>query len=152
MSIIINDIDNFVHGQKQGRIGMYNDVNILARSGKIQSLITELFKMGFSVYLTSDHGNTLCTGLGVVKGTGVEIETKSKRMLIFKEFAKNSEVIEKYDLIEFPGYYLDKQYEYYICNTGTSFDTKGSVVMTHGGISIDEVIIPFIKVKVVQNG
>lgn len=152
LSIILNDIDNLVHSQMQGRIGMYNDMHLLAKSGKIQNLISKLYKMGFSIYLTSDHGNTLCTGLGVVKGTGVEIETKSKRMLIFKDFANNSEMIDNYNLIEYPGYYLDKQYRYYVCNTGTSFDIKDSVVMTHGGISIDEVIVPFIKVKVVQNG
>ena len=150
LSIILNDIDDLVHGQLQGRIGMYNDVHLLARSGKIQKLIKKLFEMGFSIYLTSDHGNTLCKGLGLVKGTGVEIETKSKRMLIFKGFANNREVVDKYDLIEYPGYYLDKQYKYYTCNTGTSFDTKDSLVMTHGGISIDEVIVPFIKVKAVQ--
>lgn len=152
LSIILNDIDDIVHGQIQGRIGMYNDIHLLAITGKIQDLIKRLYKMGFNIYLTSDHGNTICIGLGLVKGTGVEVETKSKRMLIFKGFANCSEMIDKYNLIEYPGYYLDKRYKYYICNTGTSFDKKDSVVMTHGGISIDEVIVPFIKVKAVQNG
>ena len=152
LSIIVNDIDDLVHGQIQGRFGMYSDINLLAKSGKIQRLIKNLYKQGFSIYLTSDHGNTLCTGLGSVKGTGVEVETKSRRMLILKDFAKSNDLIEKYDLIEYPGYYLDKQYQYYICNNGTSFDVKDSVVMTHGGISIDEVIVPFIKIKAVHNG
>ncbi|MBS4024832.1 MAG: PglZ domain-containing protein [Clostridia bacterium] len=152
LSIILNDIDDLVHGQLQGRIGMFNDINYHAKSGKIQNLINWLYKKGFHVYLTSDHGNTLCKGLGLVKGTGVEVETKSKRMIILKDFANSKELIEKYNLIEYPGYYLDKQYEYLICNTGTSFDTKNSMVMTHGGISIDEVIVPFIKVKAVHDG
>lgn len=152
LSIILNDIDDLVHGQLQGRIGMYNDMKFLAKSGKIQSLISRLYKMGFNVYLTSDHGNTLCTGLGVVKGTGVEVETKSKRMFVLKDFAKSIDLIKKYNLIEYPGYYLDKQYEYLICNTGTSFDIKNSKVMTHGGISIDEVIVPFIKIEEVHYG
>lgn len=152
LSIILNDIDDMVHGQTQGRIGMYDDIHLLAQTGKLQSLIKKLYEMGFSIYLTSDHGNTLCTGLGVVKGTGIEIETKSKRMLILKDFASAGELQDKYNLIEYPGYYLDKQYKYYICNTGNSFDTKDSVVMTHGGISIDEVIVPFIKIKVVHDG
>lgn len=150
LSVILNDIDDMVHGQLQGRIGMYNDVKLFAKSGKIQQLISKLYKKGFSVFLTSDHGNTLCTGHGVVKGTGVEVETKSKRMLILKDFANRKDLIENYNLIEYPGFYLDKQYEYLICNTGTSFDTKNAKVMTHGGISIDEVIVPFIKVKAVH--
>lgn len=152
LCLIINDIDDLVHGQTQGRIGMYNDIKLLGKSGKLQSLIKRLFSEGFSVYLTSDHGNTLCRGLGMVKGTGVEVETRSKRMLILKDFAQSESVIASYNLIEYPGYYLKKQYKYYICSTGTSFDQKDSMIMTHGGISIDEVIVPFIKIKAVQNG
>lgn len=152
LSIILNDIDSLVHGQQQGRIGMYNDVNFFAQSGKLQKLIMKLYKEGFNIYLVSDHGNTFCKGMGIVKGIGVEVETKSKRMIILKDFAESRELIQKYNLIEYPGYYLDKQYQYLICNTGTSFDTKDSMVMTHGGISIDEVIVPFIKVKAVYYG
>lgn len=59
LSIILNDIDDLVHGQMQGRTGMFNDIHLLARSGKIQKLVNKLYKMGFNIYLTSDHGNTL---------------------------------------------------------------------------------------------
>jgi len=152
LSIIINDIDDLVHGQTQGRMGMYNNINLLAKSGKLQNLIKRLSVEGFSIYLTSDHGNTQCTGLGMAKGIGIEVETRSKRMLILKDFAKSDELIASHNLIEYPGYYLKKQYKYYICDNGTSFDTKDSMVMTHGGISIDEVIVPFIYIKAVQNG
>ena len=153
LCVIINDIDNLVHGQTQGRAGMYNDVTLLAQSGKLQKLITKLFADGFTVYLTSDHGNTLCTGLGAPHGMGVEVETKSKRMLVLRDFADGAELKEKYSLTEYPGFYLEKnQYKYLICDTGSSFDIKGSEVMTHGGMSIDEVIVPFIKIKAVQNG
>lgn len=57
-AIIINDIDDLVHGQKQGRVGMYNDVSLLAKSGKLQTLIQDLYSQGFNIYITSDHGNT----------------------------------------------------------------------------------------------
>ena len=36
-------------------------------------------------------------------------------------------------------------------DSGESFDAKGDEVMSHGGITIDEVIIPFIKIKAVDN-
>ena len=38
-----------------------------------------------------------------------------------------------------------------ICNIGKSFDAKGTEVMTHGGITLDEVIVPFIRIKAVDN-
>ena len=40
-----------------------------------------------------------------------------------------------------------KAYEYLICDAGTSLDVSGEQVMTHGGMTIDEVVVPFIKIK-----
>jgi hypothetical protein len=54
-------------------------------------------------------------------------------------------------LIEYPKYYLPKEYDYLICNVGESLDIKGEAVMTHGGMSLDEVVVPFIKIKAVRN-
>ena len=148
LAVIINEIDDIVHGQKQGRSGMYNDITLMAKSGRLQTLIRSLHKAGFTVYLTSDHGNTPCKGVGSIR-TGIEVETKAKRMFILKDFAETSSEISK-NTIEYPGYYLDKNYKYLICKTGVSFDSKNSDVMTHGGITIDEVIVPFIKIKAVK--
>lgn len=147
--IIINDIDDIVHGQQQGRLGMYSDITLLAKSGKLQALIRSLHTAGFTVYLTSDHGNTLCYGIGALRNSGVEVETRSKRMLILKKFADvSSEVAE--NTVEYPGYYLNKSFRYLVCETGVSFESKNNQVMTHGGITIDEVIVPFVKIKAVD--
>lgn len=149
LAVIINDIDDIVHGQQQGRPGMFNDITLLAKTGRLQALIRSLYNAGFTVYLTADHGNTLCRGIGALRNVGVEVETKSKRMVILKDFADiSNEVIE--NTVEYPAYYLDKDFRYLICNTGVSFDSKNKQVMTHGGITIDEVIVPFVKIKAVD--
>lgn len=149
LAVIINDIDDIVHGQRQGRPGMFNDITMLAKTGRIQALIRSLYTAGFTVYMTADHGNTLCRGIGPLRHAGVEVETKAKRMLILKDFADVSdEVIE--NTVEYPAYYLDKNFRYLICKTGVSFDNKNNQVMTHGGITIDEVIVPFVKIKAVE--
>lgn len=152
-AVIINDVDDMVHGQQQGRVGMYNDITVLANQGKLHALVKRLLKRGFDVYISADHGNTPCTGIGRLRGTGVEVETKSHRMLVLQSFADKNALIQKYSLIDYPKYYLNKKYDYLICNVGDSFDTKGEEVMTHGGISIDEIIVPFITIKAgIQNG
>lgn len=145
-AIIINDIDDIVHGQKQGRMGMYNDVTLWAKQGKIQKLLHSLLGKGFRVYMTADHGNTHCIGQGNLKKIGVETETKSKRMLVLKDFADISEELKE-RTFEYPGYYMDKSYQYRICNGRTSFDNKNEDVMTHGGITLEEVIVPFVEVR-----
>ena len=150
-AVIINDIDDMVHGQQQGRIGMFNDISVLAKQGELIKITKRMLKAGFDVYITADHGNTPCVGMGKLMKTGVEVETKSRRMLVLKDFADKEAILSKYSLIEYPKYYLSKEYDYLICGIGSSFDSKGEKVMSHGGISIDEVIVPFIQIKAVDN-
>lgn len=149
-AVIINDVDNMVHAQHQGRLGMLNDIGVLSDQHKLADMTKRFLSGGFDVYITADHGNTPCTGLGKLMGTGVETETKSRRMLVLQNFADKAGLMQKYGLIEYPKYYLNKAFDYLICNVGDSFDAKGEEVMTHGGISIDEVIVPFIKIKAVK--
>ncbi|MDR1834703.1 MAG: PglZ domain-containing protein [Fusobacteriaceae bacterium] len=143
LTIILNDIDDIVHGQRQGRVGMTNDMEILGKSRKIQNLITRLMKSGFTVWMTADHGNTFCKGIGNLR-KGVAVRTKGNRMIILKDYAGESELIRE-NTIKYPGWYSDEKYQYFICKTGLSFDNKDEEVMTHGGVSIEEVIVPFIK-------
>ena len=150
-AVIINDIDDMVHGQKQGRIGMFNDVGVMEKQRKLADMTRRFLKAGFDVYITADHGNTTRKGMGKLMGTGVETETKSRCMLVLKDFADKDGLKGKYGLLEFPKTYLPKEYDYLICDVGDSFDTKGEDVMSHGGISIDEGIVPFIKIKAVEN-
>lgn len=151
-AIIINDVDDMVHGQLQGRLGMYNDIKVLADQHRLVDTVKRMLAQGFDVYISADHGNTPCTGMGKMMKTGVETETKSRRMIVLKDFANKDSLFEKYEnIIEYPGYYLDKQFDYLICGVGESFDAKGDEVMSHGGITIDEVIVPFIKIKAVDN-
>lgn len=145
-AIIINDVDDMVHAQKQGRTGMFNDIKLLAIQKKLAQTVKRLREDGFDVYITSDHGNTPCTGTGKLVGTGLEMETKSHRMLVLQNFADKRSIQSKYNLIDYPKYYLNKNFDYLICDEGNSFDAKGEKVMTHGGISIDEVIVPFVKI------
>ena len=145
-AIIVNDIDDMVHGQQQGRMGMYNDVTLWAQEGKLQNLLHRLLNKGFRVYLTADHGNTHCVGKGNIKKFGVETETKSKRMVVLKDFANVSEELEE-RTFEYPGFYMNKNYQYRICKGRTSFDNKDEDVMTHGGITLEEVIVPFVEVR-----
>lgn len=150
-AVIINDVDYIIHGQKQGRIGMFNDITVLYKQGRLIELTNRLLKAGFDVYISSDHGNTPCVGMGKLVKTGVEVETKSRRMLVLKDFADKDALLDHYGVFAYPKYYLNKDFDYLICDIGHSFDAKGEKVMNHGGITIDEVIVPFIKIKAVDN-
>ena len=150
-AVIINDIDDIVHGQKLGRTGMYHEIKILADQAKLATMVKRFLSAGFDVYISADHGNTTRKGMGKVLSTGVETETKSKCLLVLKDFADKDGIKTSKHLLEFPKYYLPKTYDYLICDVGESFDAKDEEVMSHGGISIDECIVPFIQIKAEEN-
>ena len=146
-AFVILDVDERVHGQFGGRAGMLADMELLRDGGKLAALVKRLTAAGLDVYITADHGNTPCVGHGRVTGTGVETETKGKRMYVANDLADVTELSEKYGLIECPGGFLPQGLRYYVCPTGVSFDNPGENVMSHGGMSIDEVIVPFITIR-----
>ncbi|MCB2286899.1 BREX-3 system phosphatase PglZ [Clostridium algidicarnis] len=151
IGIVINDIDDLVHNQLQGYNGMYRDIEYLAKEKQVQKLIKKLYDSEFEIYITSDHGNTKANGIGKVRGAGIEVETKSQRVVIYKDFASEEDVKKEFNLIEYPGYYLPKDNKYLICEDGEAFALKGEEIVSHGGISIDEVIVPFITIKGVKH-
>jgi len=150
--MILNNVDNMIHSQTQGKKGLLSDLKILNESGALSILIKRLLSQGFKVYMSSDHGNTQAYGLGKLIGTGVEVETRSSRMLILKDIVSESGIVSKYELTKYPGYFLDKNFNYYLSKYGESMDIKGSTMLCHGGASIEEVIVPFIRIKERRNG
>ena len=82
----------------------------LEQAGEIvRIVVANLIADGFDVYISADHGNTACVGLGRIMGSGVEVETKSHKMVVLKDFADKESLIQKYGLIEYPKYYLPKE-------------------------------------------
>lgn len=146
MCIIINDIDDFIHSQQRGQKGMFDDVSSLAKTGHIRNLISKLYKDGFTVYISSDHGNTESICIGNKQSTGIEMESKCQKAIVYKKFADYKDTKEKFNLFEFEGTYLPKDYLYLLCEDNQAFGNKGKEIMTHGGITLEEVIVPFIEI------
>jgi predicted DNA-binding protein (MmcQ/YjbR family) len=148
-AIILNDIDDIMHGQQQGDVGMGQDVRLMAQQGKLQQLIRRLLSQNFVVYMTSDHGHISSEGNGITKRFGLETEAKALRVIVLKDFAEASDEIKEAARL-FPGTYLDKSFQYYIAKDNKAFAALDRKLVTHGGISLEEVIVPFIKIEGVK--
>lgn len=145
--IIINTIDDIMHGQMQGQEGMYRDIASWAGQGELQGLIQRLLAQGFQVYITSDHGNIEAVGQGRPPNEGVLTEITGLRARIYQDFAQTDKLKANFQVMEYPGIYLPKEYRYILCDGYSAFATEGENVICHGGMNIEEVIVPFIKVK-----
>lgn len=145
--IIINHVDDTMHGQVFGSEGMNLNVSLFAKRGELKSLINRLIKDGFDIFLTSDHGNIEAVGIGKITKEGLNTESTSQRARAYKGFADTDKINHLEGVFQYPGYYLPKENKYYICEGNYAFADKGKTIVCHGGMSLEEVIVPFIEIR-----
>jgi len=145
--IVVNTIDNIMHGQIQGQSGMFRDTVSWSKSGELQALILRLLERDMRVFITSDHGNMEAIGQGRPSGEGILTEVAGQRCRIYQEFADTAYIESTFRTIPFPAVYLPKDFQYILSEEGLSFQARGKTAICHGGMSLEEVIVPFIQVK-----
>ena len=144
---VINTIDNIMHGMQLGEEGMHNQIEQWSKMGFLNQMITYLLKNNYDVWITSDHGNIESTGIGnPLEGSISKI--KGERVRIFKDPVLRNEVAKKYEsAIEWNTPGLPENYYPLFASKKSSFAKAGIKSISHGGISIDETIVPFISVS-----
>jgi PglZ domain len=140
LAIVINDIDEMLHGSIMGNTQLFHAVEKWVTKGNIIALIQKLKADGYTIYLSADHGNVEARGMGnltLQEKTGNL--SRSKRHIHFsnailaKNFAKkySSEKIGQLD----NSLYL---------RHSDAFTLSEQTVVTHGGSHFWEIIVPFI--------
>jgi hypothetical protein len=149
--LIINKVDDIMHGMELGNTGMHNQIELYGKSGFLESLIESLLQYNFEITITSDHGNIECIGIGNPK-EGSIAEIKGERARIYQNKLLLDSVLK-----DFPGSFawkpvsLPQNYYPLLSKSNASFAIKGKKSVSHGGISLQETIVPFIKVDKEMN-
>lgn len=101
----------------------------------------------FSVFIASDHGHVEATGFGQ-PSEGLLAQTRGKRARIYLDRLAALRVQDAFaDTILWNNdSLLLEEMSALMPAKREAFATSGEVVVTHGGISIDEVIVPFIQI------
>jgi hypothetical protein len=145
LGLVINTVDDIMHGMMLGTVGMHQSVKLWAEQGYLAGLIQRLQNAGFVVYLTSDHGNIEATGRGKL-WEGSLVETRGERARtydsdLFREQAKR----ECPEAITWPGAGLPQETKVLLANGRDAFVLKGEKLVAHGGISLEEAVVPFVR-------
>lgn len=145
VGIIFSFIDEFVHGKNMNKSLVIALMEKYLVQTKLDNLIKSLLDKGFSVYLSSDHGNVFATGNGKRPPKNL-FNSRSRRYLkseyknIIEEYlTEDSFSLQLKDM-------LDDDY-LLLLNGDSMFNSNGHSGLTHGGSSIEEVVIPFIEVN-----
>jgi hypothetical protein len=143
LGIIINTVDELMHGMVLGDKGMYNQISQWISEGRLIDTLKKLLAKNYQVFITSDHGN-IETTKNISISDGILASSKGERVRIYSNksllpIVENAKVWYSSGLPDaiIPLIALDDY----------SFKRSKGKVIVHGGASLQEVILPFIEVR-----
>jgi len=147
LGLVVETVDKIMHGMKLGGTGMHQQVGLWIQKGNLLELIARLWDVGFSVYLTSDHGNIEATGRGRPR-EGCLVEVSGQRARVYEDVLLLKQVQNEFpDTIHWTGQGLPAGYHVLLSRDRTAFSGKDEKLVSHGGITLEEVVVPFVWLK-----
>ena len=147
LGLVVNFFDDVMHGIKDLKAGkrvFYDTLISYLNNSATDKFFDLLIGAGYRVFITSDHGNLDAGGTGV-KSPKALIEAYAKRVVIFDQEPIARAFAEQHGLTLLRPLFLpDNLYPVYPRGDGM-FSSEGSVGISHGGLSIEEMIVPFIE-------
>lgn len=146
IGIVIDIIDRIMHGMELGASGMQSQIKHWANQKSLSNLIKILCDEEFSVFLVSDHGNVEAKGIGRIEGGSIP-ETMGQRVIVYKDQSLLRATKRDFpQLLEWPPVGLPDCYFPLLAPYRGSFSPKEKIGICHGGVSIEEVLVPFVEV------
>jgi hypothetical protein len=145
VGLVVDKVDKIMHGMQLGAAGMHNQIKQWCRDGFLGTLVSYLLDHGYQVWLTSDHGNIECQGKGR-PSEGVIAETRGERVRIYPTPELRASIGMSYTFArEWQPVGLPPDYYPLIAEGSDAFIKEDEVIVGHGGISIEEVIVPLVN-------
>jgi hypothetical protein len=145
--LVVDTIDEIVHGAVLGKRGIKSQIDSWCASGFVEQLFGLLLEQGFHVYLTADHGNVEAIGSGR-PNQGVIAESRGERVRVYSTDLLRKKSAEQIPgTIELPSPALPPDFLPLFAGGRTAFANKGEPLVAHGGFSVEELIVPFVKVS-----
>jgi len=155
LCLVERQMDEIMHGSVLGNPGYIRNVQLWlsapnpghATSAALESLLDQLLKEGYTLFITSDHGHCQADGMGKVN-QGLLVDTGAMRARVYtdsQKAAETSQGLPGTTVWEHDGL-LPEQVAVVLPTGRQAFTTIGETLVTHGGVTIDEMIVPFVEV------
>lgn len=144
--IVVDMVDEIVHGAMMGKRGITALIENWCESGFVDQLFNGLLDQGFHIYLTADHGNVESLGQGRPK-EGASPEQRGERVRIYRSenlVAASAATNPNTYRLEIAG--LPSNFMPLFAGGKSAFMQQGEPAVVHGGISVEELLVPFVKV------
>jgi hypothetical protein len=151
LGLVIDEVDERLHKERSKDdvalwIGRWLD------TGFVERLFAFLLGEGFSIYVTADHGNVDAVGVGR-PNQGVIAETRGERVRVYRSESLRVDSAAAYpDTVSLEIAGLPANFMPLFAGGRSAFVPDGDQVVVHGGVSVEELIVPFVKVSNVNDG
>ena len=148
VGLVIDEVDDRLHKERSKKdVAMW--IGNWLTTGFVDRLFSLLLDKGYHIYLTADHGNVESAGVGR-PNQGVIAETRGERVRVYRSEPLLADSAAAYpttvrlDIAGLPANFMPL-----FAGGRTAFVPEGEQVVVHGGVSIEELIVPFVKVSYV---
>lgn len=145
IGLVVNAVDDLMHtSELLGDAQLMASLDVWVANGFLTDLVARATAAGIETWITADHGNLECIGTGSVS-EGVAIESAGKRLLRYpNRTLRDASSAEGIVWDNIPG--LPPTAEPLLFAAGRTAFTGNKISVSHGGLSLDEVIVPLAKV------
>ncbi len=145
VGLVVDKVDKIMHGMQLGSAGMHNQIKQWCQGGFLAELVGQLLEYGYEVWLTADHGNIQCDGKGR-PSEGVIAETRGERVRVYPTPELRAQVAGAFPFAhEWQPVGLPADYFPLVAGGHDAFVNPGDAIVGHGGVAIEEVIVPLVK-------
>lgn len=147
VGLVIDKVDKIMHGMQLGAAGMHNQIDQWCRGEYLISLLNYLSSHGYEIWITSDHGNIESIGKGRPT-EGAIAESRGERVRIYPTQELRSQISSTFTFArEWLPSGLPDGYFPLMATGNDAFVNEGESIVGHGGVAIEEVIVPLIKIE-----
>lgn len=150
--LIDTSLDDRLHGATQGAAEAWASLGVWldGRGRDVEEAIEALLTAGYAVTLTSDHGHVEAWGMGQPR-EGEAAESRGKRARLYRARETAGMQQDKFPrtrLWSGDGLLPDNLVALLPDDAGgrVAFAPEYSRVVTHGGLTLDEVVVPFVLI------
>ena len=145
VGLVVYKVDKIMHGMQLGSAGMHNQIKQWCHAGFLSAMVGQLLDYGYEVWLTADHGNIQCDGKGR-PSEGVIAETRGERVRVYPTPELRAQVAGAFPFAhEWQPVGLPADYFPLVAGGRDAFVNPGDAIVGHGGVAIEEVIVPLVK-------
>ena len=147
VGLVVDQVDKIMHGMQLGAAGMHNQVRQWASGPFLVGLFDLLLDSGFHLYLSSDHGNIEAVGCGR-PAEGAVADLRGERVRIYSDDALRRQVRARFpSSVAWASNGLPEGYMPLLAPGRSAFVRESEQIVGHGGASIEEVIVPLVKIE-----